>query len=57
VKDVGAPVMAAAQASEVMSAVELAIWGMSMKVLATGMLMESNPDVRITVGRNRMNTE
>jgi hypothetical protein len=49
--------MAAAQASEVMSVVELAIWGMSMKALATGMLMESNPDVRITVGRNPMNTE
>jgi hypothetical protein len=37
--------------------VELAIWGMSMKALATGMFMESNQDVRITVGRNSMNTE
>jgi hypothetical protein len=32
--------------------VELAIWGMSMKALATKMLMESNPDVRNMVGRN-----
>jgi len=37
----GAPVVAA-QDLEAMSAVALAIWGMSMKVLATGMLMESN---------------
>jgi hypothetical protein len=56
VKDVGAPITAV-QASEVMSAVELSIWGMSMKALATGMLMESNPDIRITVRRNPMNTE
>jgi hypothetical protein len=56
VKDVGAPITAV-QASEVMSAVELSIWGMSMKALATRMLMESNPDIRITVRRNPMNTE
>jgi hypothetical protein len=43
VKDVGAQVVAA-QASKVMSTVELAIWGMFIKALGTGMLMESNPD-------------
>jgi hypothetical protein len=56
VEDVGAQVVAA-QASEVMSVVGLAIWGMSMKALATVIFMESNLDVRITVGRNPMNTE
>jgi hypothetical protein len=47
----------AALASGVMSAVEVAIWGMSMKVLAIGMLMESNPDFKIMVRRNPMNIE
>jgi hypothetical protein len=56
VKDIGAPFMAA-QASGVMSAVDVAIWGMSMKALVIRMLIESNPDVKITVGRNPMNTE
>jgi hypothetical protein len=36
--------------------VVLAIWGMSKKALATRMLVESNLDVRITVGRNPTNT-
>jgi len=43
---VGASVVAA-QDSEAMSAVALAIWGLSMKASA----------VRITVGRNPTNTE
>jgi hypothetical protein len=53
---VGALIVAA-QDSEVMSAVALAIWRMSMKAPPTRMLMTSNSDVRITVGRNPTNTE
>jgi hypothetical protein len=45
-----------AQASEATSAVVLAIWGKFMKAPATRMLMESNPDVRIMVRRNPVNT-